>query len=146
MPQHQERRLLPYTAAQVFALVADVAKYPEFLPWCAGARINWRKENVFNADVMIGYKALRETLNSNVLLTKDSRIDVSYQSGPFSSLSNHWTFKSVRINGKNHCEVTFFIDFTFRSNFLSGVIKSIFEEAVRRMIVAFEKRAAQIYK
>ncbi len=125
----------------MFDLVADVAKYQEFLPWCVGTRINWRKEHTFNADVLIGYKAIRETFTSTVTLTPNEAISVHYERGPFSKLQNYWTFAEH----PQGCEVEFFIDFEFRASLLNSIIKSFFEEAVKRMIDAFEKRAKAIY-
>lgn len=146
MPHHHEKRVLPYTPQQLFDLVADVAKYPEFLPWCAGARINWRKDNRFNADVLIGYKAIRETFTSTVTLTPHEAIDIKYEHGPFSKLKNYWTFAPHTLaDGKEGCELEFFIAFEFRAGLLNNIINSFFSEAVRRMVDAFEKRAAAIY-
>lgn len=141
MPHHHEKRLLPYTQQQMFELVADVAKYQEFLPWCVGTRINWRKDNTFNADVLIGYKAIRETFTSVVLLTPNYAVEVQYESGPFLKLKNYWTFAQH----KDGCEVEFFIDFEFRTGLLNNIIGSFFGEAVKRMIDAFEKRAQKVY-
>lgn len=141
MPTHHEKRILPHAPQKLFNLVADVAAYPEFLPWCAGSRINWRKDNVFNADVMIGYKALRETFNSTVTLSPYQRIDVTYENGPFSELTNYWLFQPLQQQSLLHCEVTFFINFSFRSTLLSNLIGPLFQNATLRMIDAFEQRA-----
>ena len=141
MPHHHQKRILPYTPKQMFDLVADVNKYPEFLPWCVGTRINSRKANSFNADVLIGYKAIRETFTSTVTLTPYQAIDVRYERGPFSKLQNYWTFAEHEAG----CEIEFFIDFEFRTGLLTTIISSFFEEAVKRMIDAFEKRAKAIY-
>ncbi|HVY13478.1 MAG TPA: type II toxin-antitoxin system RatA family toxin [Alphaproteobacteria bacterium] len=146
MPAYHEKRVLPYTPRQMFELVADVAKYHEFLPWCAGSRVNWRKENVLNADVDIGYKILRETFNSNVVLDPHEKIDVVYQSGPFAHLRNYWTFRPVKVKRATHCEVEFDIDFRFSSGLLNAAMSLVFEEAVKKMIGAFETRAAEIYR
>jgi len=144
MPQHHEKRILPYTPKQMFELVADVEKYQEFLPWCCGSRIHWRRENVFNADVDIGYKIFRETFNSNVVLDPHEKIDVVYQSGPFKHLRNYWTFRPVK-NKKQACEIEFDIDFRFASGLLNKAMGLVFDDAVKNMIHAFEKRAATIY-
>lgn len=141
MPHHHQKRLLPYTPKQMYDLVADVGKYQEFLPWCVGTRINWRKQDSFNADVLIGYKAIRETFTSTVTLTPNEAISVHYERGPFSKLQNYWTFAQH----PQGCEVEFFIDFEFRTSLLNSIIQSFFEEAVKRMIDAFEKRAKAIY-
>lgn len=141
MPHHHQKRILPYTPKQMYDLVADVSKYQEFLPWCVGTRINWRKADSLNADVLIGYKAIREIFTSTVTLTPYEAISVHYERGPFSKLQNYWTF----VEHPQGCEVEFFIDFEFRASLLNSIIKSFFEEAVKRMIDAFEKRAKVIY-
>lgn len=166
MPSHSEKRILPYTPHQMFKLVADVEKYQEFLPWCVGSRINSRGAAGFNADVLIGYGGLRESFNSDVVLTPYERIDVEYRSGPFAHLSNHWKFCPVPpelpqetcalialedrpdiLNFKCGpvCEVEFFIDFSFRASMLNVLMEGFFHEAVKNMVDAFEKRAAAIY-
>ena len=89
MPEHFERRLLPYTSEQLFNLVADIESYPEFLPWCVGTRILKREENVVYADLMVGFKMVREVYTSKVILERPGLIDVEYQKGPFKYLSNH---------------------------------------------------------
>jgi coenzyme Q-binding protein COQ10 len=145
MPTHYEKKILPFKPEQLFQLVADVEQYPEFLPWCVGARIHWREGNVFNADVDIGYKIFRETFNSNVLLDPHEKIDVVYQKGPFTHLRNSWAFRPVKMGKKTHCEVEFTVDFRFSSGILNAAISVVFEEAVKNMIGAFEKRAAHLY-
>jgi coenzyme Q-binding protein COQ10 len=132
MPQHHEKRVLPYTPQQMFDLVADVARYSEFLPWCAGSKINWRKENVFNADVQIGYKVFRETFNCNVVLDPHEKIDVVYQSGPFAHLRNYWSFHPVKAGKAKHCEIEFDVDFRFSSGLLNAAMSLVFEEAVKK--------------
>jgi coenzyme Q-binding protein COQ10 len=146
MSSHSEKRILPYTAKQMFDLVADVERYPEFLPWCTAARIVSRQGNRFNADVSVGYGFLQESFNSTVVATPHTRIDIEYQNGPFRHLVNNWQFADLPASGGiPQCEITFFIDFEFRSTLLAATIGSIFEEAVRSMIHAFEQRAKAIY-
>src|SRR6185295_16589128 len=99
MPTHAEQRHSPFTPDQLFDLVADIEKYPEFLPWCVAARINKRDGNVLWADLVIGFKMLRERFTSRVTLTPHNRIDVSYQDGPFHHLDNHWIFESAPDGG-----------------------------------------------
>ena len=142
MPVHHEERVLPYTPAQVYALIADVERYPEFLPWCMGARINSREANVLNADLIIGYKALREKFTSIVTLSPNKKIDVQYGGGPLSHLKNEWTFAAV---AKGQCKVTFMVDFDFKSRLLSGLINAFFDRAFLKMMNAFEKRAEDLY-
>jgi coenzyme Q-binding protein COQ10 len=143
MPTHLEKRVLPYTPEQMFDLVADVERYPEFLPWCLGARIRKREGNVLHADLIIGFKMIRERYTSKVRLDRPQRIDVDYgNDGPFRHLENHWQFSPAEDGG---CEVDFFLDFEFRSRMLQRLIGVVFQEAVRRMVAAFESRAKTIY-
>jgi coenzyme Q-binding protein COQ10 len=142
MPTHAEHRRLPYSAEQLFALVADVERYPEFLPWCLAARIRERKENIITADLLIGFKMVRERFTSRVVLDRPKRIDVSYAEGPFRYLNNHWTFLP---QDDGSCVIDFYVDFEFRSRMLQRIIGMLFNEAVRRMVGAFEARARQLY-
>ena len=141
MPTHAEQRALPFPPAKLFDLVADIERYPEFLPWCVGARMLRREGNVVYADLMIGFKMVRETFTSKVTLTPSTRIDVEYQKGPFKHLTNHWVFKP---HGDG-CLIDFYIDFEFRSRLLRNLIEPLFNEAVRRMVSAFETRAQSVY-
>ncbi len=141
MPTHAEQRLLPYTPEQLFALVADIERYPEFLPWCVGARIRERRPNEIVADLIIGFRMFRERFTSRVTLDPPRRIDVAYTEGPFRYLNNHWIFEPAA----GGCRVDFFVDFEFKSRVLQKVIEVLFGEAVRRMVAAFERRAEQLY-
>ena len=141
MPRHVESRFLPYSPEQMFDLVADIERYPEFLPWCVGMRVRERRDNVILADLMVGFKMIREKFTSQVTLQPPSRIDVIYIEGPFKHLENHWLFKPH--DGGSMVE--FFIDFEFRSRMLRLVMEPLFHEAVRRMVGAFESRAAKLY-
>jgi coenzyme Q-binding protein COQ10 len=141
MPTHAEERDLPYTPEQLFALVADIERYPEFLPWCVGARIREREPNLVVADLVIGFKMFRERFTSRVALDAPRRIDVTYAEGPFRYLNNHWSFMPVA----GGCRVGFFVDFAFKSRLMQRVIEMLFGEAVRRMVGAFEKRARALY-
>ncbi len=148
MPTHAEIRRTPYSAAEMYALVADVAAYPEFLPWCSGARIRARKaqpdgSEIVEADLVISFKVFRERFGSRVTLRPDGhRIDVAYLEGPFRYLNNHWRFEPV---GEATCEVDFFVDFEFRSKPLQLIIGVVFHQAMRRIVRAFEERAGQLY-
>jgi len=140
---HTETRLLPYTPEQMFNLVADVARYPEFLPWCVGARIREQTDKMVLADLMIGFKMVRERFSSRVHLDRNAkRIDVEYINGPFRELQNHWTFHPTNDGG---CRIEFFLEFEFSSLMLQKLIGMLFHEAVRRMVSAFETRAKQLY-
>jgi coenzyme Q-binding protein COQ10 len=141
MPTHAEQRILPYTAEQLFALVADIERYPEFLPWCVGARIRERKPELIVADLIIGFRMFRDRFTSRVALDSPHRIDVTYAEGPFRYLDNHWVFNPVA----GGCRIDFFVDFEFKSRLLQRVIELLFHEAVRRMVAAFEARARQLY-
>jgi coenzyme Q-binding protein COQ10 len=141
MPTHAEERVLPYTPEQLFALVADVERYPEFLPWCVGARIKERRPDLIVADLIIGFRMFRERFTSRVTLDRPGRIDVAYADGPFRYLNNHWTFAPAA----GGCRVGFFVDFEFKSRLLQRMIEILFGEAVRRMVGAFEKRARDLY-
>ncbi|KAA5606487.1 type II toxin-antitoxin system RatA family toxin [Roseospira marina] len=141
MPTHGEKRFLPYQPSELYDLVADVEKYPKFLPWCLASRIKKREGDVFYADLVIGFKMVRERFTSRVQLTSGKRIDVSYTEGPFQYLNNHWIFEPA----EGGTMIDFYVDFEFRSAFLQKIMGALFNEAVRRMVAAFERRAEQLY-
>lgn len=141
MPTHAEKKILRHSPEQMFDLVADVQRYPEFLPWCVGARVLSRDEQVLVADLTIGFKMFRETFRSRVGLDRPGHIHVTYETGPFRYLNNHWRFKPV----PQGVEVDFFVDFEFRSRILQVAIGVVFNEAVRLMVRAFERRAMMLY-
>ena len=141
MPTHAEQRLLPFTAELLFDLVADIERYPEFLPWCVGARVRERRDDYVLGDLLIGWRMVRERFTSRVHLYRPDRIDVEYAEGPFKYLENHWKF--VPQNGGTL--IDFHVDFEFRSRVLTGIVETVFTEAVKRMVGAFEKRARQLY-
>ena len=141
MPTHAEKKLLPYSQAQLFDLVSDIERYPEFLPWCVGARIRERKGNEILGDLLIGYKMVRERFTSRVVLNRPDHIDVSYSEGPFKYLTNHWYF----IPQEEGCLIDFYVDFEFHSRMLQKIMELFFNEAVKRMVAAFEARAHALY-
>ena len=142
MPTHAEKRVLPYTPRQLYDLVADIERYPEFLPWCKAARIRKREGNLVIADLVIGFKMFRERFTSRVELAPErSQIHVTYAEGPFKYLNNHWLFDEH----PGGCEIDFYVDFEFRSRLLQKAIEVLFSEAVRRMVAAFEARARDLY-
>ena len=141
MPTHAERKVLPYSPEQMYDLVADVGKYPSFLPWCAGARVRSQTETELVADLTIGFGPFRESFTSRVTLERATKIGVKYENGPFRYLNNQWTFQP---NPKG-CEVNFFVEFEFKSRLLQSAIGVVFNEAVRRMVNAFLKRARDVY-
>lgn len=142
MPTHAEKRVLPYSKEQLFDLVAQVDRYPEFLPWCLGCRVKSRTDDEVVADMIIGFKVFREGFTSRVHLNKPDRVDVAYENGPFKYLDNHWIFNDM---GDGTTEIDFYVDFEFRSKILQTAIGAVFNEAVRRMISAFEQRAHDLY-
>ena len=147
MPTHSETRVLPYTAQQMYDLVADVARYPEFLPWTAAARIRSRRpqgvSELMEADLVISFKVFREKFGSRVLLTPAARtIDTEYIDGPFKYMKSTWAFADRAQGG---CEVSFFVDFEFRNRVLQKLIGVVFNEAMLRVVKAFEARAEALY-
>ena len=143
MPTHAEQRLLPYRVEQMFDLVADIERYPEFLPWCVACRITRRENEVIWGDLMIGFRVFRESFTSRVTLDHPDRIDVAYINGPFRYLNNHWRF--IPSDDGAATLIDFYIDFEFRSRMLQKVAGTVFNEAVGRMVTAFEHRADAIY-
>jgi coenzyme Q-binding protein COQ10 len=141
MPTHAERQIIPYRPDQLFDLVADVGKYPRFLPWCIAARVRSRTERELLADLTIGFGPFRETFGSRVTLERPQRVKVRYEKGPFRYLNNQWEF----MPHPQGCEVDFFVDFEFHSRILQAAIGLVFNEAVRRMVAAFRKRAREVY-
>ena len=133
---------LPYTPEQLYDLVADIEKYPEFLPWCRAVRILSQSETELLADLSVGYKFFRETFRSRVHLTPKTRIDVEYINGPFHYLNNHWVFKKRADSGT---DIDFFIDFEFKSKLFQSATQMAFEAAFDRMLSAFEARAREVY-
>jgi len=141
MTTHSEKRILPYTPEQMYALVADVEAYPEFLPWCTKVRTYSRKEGEFLADVSVGFKGISQTYTSRVILLQNQRVDAVYVKGPFKHLSNVWLFEPH----ERGCRIEFDIDFEFSSKILQMMMGVVFYEACRRMIASFEARAKQLY-
>lgn len=141
MPAHSETRFLPWTAEQMFDLVADIARYPEFLPWVQALRIRNREGDVVTADMVVGFKMVRERFTSRVTLTRASHIKVQYIAGPLKHLQNDWTFRNV----PGGCEIDFHVDFEFQNRMFERLAGMFFGEALRRMVGAFETRAAQLY-
>ena len=140
--RYEESRIINHTPVNLFNLVSDVNKYPEFLPWCKGARVKNIRENVFEADLIIGFKIYKEIYSSRIYLDDtNNKIYVEYKDGPFEYLENSWVFNK---NNKG-CKVEFMVDFKFKSIFLQTIMETLFSEAVRRMVKAFENRANQLY-
>jgi coenzyme Q-binding protein COQ10 len=147
MPIHEEHRKLPYSAQQMFDLVADVAAYPQFLPWTAAARIRSRRPfeggEVMEADLVVSFKVFRERFGSRVTLWHGRHaIDTEYIDGPFRHMKSHWRFTPLDDGG---CEVDFRVDFEFRNAILQKLIGVVFNEAMHRIVHAFEARAKALY-
>lgn len=141
MISHRETRLVPYPAELMFAVVSDVEKYPEFLPWVVALRVLARRGNGLSAEMVVGYRGLRERYTSDVSLDPAGRrIDVVQAKGPFKKLENHWRF----IPKEEGCAVEFSIAFEFRSRLLHGVAGHAFEKVMLKMADAFEARAAAL--
>jgi len=141
MPTHAEKKKLPYTVDQMFDLVADIERYGEFLPWCVACRKTAGDSDTIEADLIIGYKMIREKFKSRVVLDRPDHIRVEYMDGPLKSLSNDWKF----IPDGDGCIIDFYVDFEFKNPMLQGLITMFFEKAVTRMVSAFEKRAEELY-
>ena len=146
MTSHAETKYLPYTAKEMFELVADISSYPEFLPWCAAARV--RKEihtgviKQIEADLVISFKVFREKFGSRVLLDASKfTIETEYIDGPFSHMHSVWSFN----NSEQGCEVNFNVDFEFKNVMLQSIIGLVFNDAMQRIVRAFERRAADLY-
>jgi coenzyme Q-binding protein COQ10 len=146
MPAHSETKMLPYTADQMYDLVADVANYPKFLPWTAAARIrsttNEGDHQIMLADLVVSFKVFREKFGSRVTLWPDRKqIDTAYIDGPFKYLESTWRFKDV----DGGCDVAFDVDFEFRNRLLQGAAGLFFNEAMQRIVRSFERRAADLH-
>jgi coenzyme Q-binding protein COQ10 len=143
MTVHSEKRVIRHRPQDLFDLVADVRKYPEFLPWCLAARMRSETDTALTAELIIGFNMFRERFTSYVELNRDNLvITVSYAEGPFKHLTNHWRF----LDHPDGCEIDFYVDFEFNSRLLQSVIETLFTEAVKRMVRAFETRADALYK
>ncbi len=141
MPRHAETRRLPYTPEQMFDLVADVGRYAEFLPWVSAVRIRSNGPTEMVADLIVGFKGLRETFTSKVRKARPDTIHVDYLDGPLKYLTNDWTFRPA----PGGCEVDFAVDFAFKNKMFEMLAGQVFGQALRKMIGAFEDRAATLY-
>ena len=141
MPSHHEVRHLPYTAEQMFDLVADVRRYPEFLPWVVAMRVRRDTATETVADMIVGFKGLRETFTSRVAKVYPASIHVEYLDGPLRHLRNDWRF----LPEPQGCAVDFHVDFAFKNRVFEALAGQVFGTALRRMIGAFEGRAAALY-
>ncbi len=142
MPRHSEVRHLPYTQEQLFELVADVARYDEFLPWVVAVRIRSSSETMMMADLVVGFNAFKERFTSKVTKERPDRICVDYIEGPLKFLHNEWRFVAAPGGGT---DVHFTVDFAFKSRIFETLAGQMFDRALRRMTGAFEARAAELY-
>ncbi len=143
MPRHHEIRHMPYSPEQMFDLVADVARYGEFLPWVVGVRVRSDGDTESIADLIVGFKGLRERFTSRVHKARPASIRVDYLDGPLKHLANQWQFAPAA-DGRG-CSVDFTVDFAFRNSLFERLAGQVFDKALRKMIGAFEERAAALY-
>ena len=146
MPAYSETKRLPYSADQMYNLVADVANYPKFLPWTAAARIksvdDMGDHSVMMADLVVSFKVFREKFGSRVVLWPEARkIETAYIDGPFKYLESTWLFSDT----EGGCDVHFEVDFEFRNKLLQGAAGMFFNQAMQTIVRAFERRAAELY-
>ncbi len=142
MPGIREKRVLPYSCEQMFDLVADVGRYKEFLPWVVATRVTSNSDTEMVADMVVGFKSLREKFTSRVSKERATSIQVHYVDGPLRDLDNRWTFAPLPDGG---CEVDFCVDFTFKNRVFEALAGQYFDRAFRKMVAAFETRADELY-
>ena len=142
MPRHKETRRLPYTPEQMFDLVTDVGRYAEFLPWVVAMRVRKDTPEETLADMIVGFKGLRESFSCRVHKDRPNSVTVSYIDGPMRHLTNEWHFVPLEEGG---CRVDFMVDFSFRNRMFEALAGQMFDKALRKMIAAFETRAGELY-
>lgn len=142
MPSIRDTKRLPYTAQQMFDLVADVDSYPQFLPWVVATRVRKDSDTEMTADMLVGFKALREKFTSKVVKDRPNTINVHYIDGPLRDLDNNWTFRDV---GEGACEIDFCVDFAFKNIMFETLAGQYVDRAFRKMVAAFEARAEELY-
>jgi coenzyme Q-binding protein COQ10 len=142
MPRHVDSKKLPYSASELFDLVADVQRYPDFLPWVMGARVQSRADDLLVADLIVGFKIFREKFTSRVRLSRPTHIHVDYVNGPLKYLHNDWRFEE---DTQGWTTIHFVVDFEFKSRLFETMVGALFSEAVKRMVNAFEARAISLY-
>ncbi|MDZ4308922.1 type II toxin-antitoxin system RatA family toxin [Allopontixanthobacter sp.] len=142
MPGIRETRVLPYTSEQMFDLVADVGRYEEFLPWVIATRVRANSETDMTADMVVGFKSLRESFTSRITKQRPEFIDVQYVDGPLRDLDNRWYFEPLP---DGRCKIDFAVDFTFKNRVFEALAGQYFDRAFRKMVAAFEDRARELY-
>ncbi len=141
MPGHREKRFLPYSAEQMFDLVADVSRYAEFLPWVTAVRVRSNTDKEMIADLIVGFRSLRERFTSRVTKDRTRCISVDYIDGPLKFLKNDWRFEPA----PGGCTIDFSVEFAFKNRIFEAIAGQMFDAALRKMIGAFETRAAVLY-
>ena len=141
MPAHSQRAYLPYSVEQLFDLVADVERYPEFLPWMPSCRIVERGPDSVSVEMLLELGPLQQRFHSRAVLERPKRIDISSSDSPFESFTQTWQF----IPDGGHAVVEYLCDFTLRSHFLEAIVSPLMDEAIRATVEAFEQRARQVY-
>lgn len=147
MPSFERKHSVNFSASNMFDLVADIEQYPDFLPMCEGLVVQSSREKqgreLLMASMSVGYKGIRETFSTKVMLHKEARkIEAQYIDGPFKYLNNSWAFKET---GAHTCDIVFFIDYEFKSKVLGVLMGSMFDRAFNKYVEAFEARAAHVY-
>jgi len=142
MPRHTETRNICYTPEQMFDMVADVGRYQEFLPWVAATRVRSDSPTLMIADLVVGFKAIKETFTSRVTKERPTSLKVDYIEGPLKYLHNNWTFAP---DGNGGTDIHFCVDFAFKNRIFESLAGQMFDRALRRMIGAFEDRAHALY-
>ena len=146
MPKHQETRHLPYTPTQMFDLVSDVAAYPQFLPWISAIRVRSDSESEMVADMIVGFKGVKESFTSRVFKHRPDHVRVDYLDGPLKHLHNEWQFRpNDQGDGQGGVLVDFEVEFEFKNRLFEMLAGQFFDKALRKMIGAFETRAAELY-
>jgi coenzyme Q-binding protein COQ10 len=141
MPGHREERFLPYSAEQMFDLVADVGRYAEFLPWVTAVRVRSDSDTEMVADLIVGFRSLRERFTSRVGKVRAKTISVDYIDGPLKFLRNDWQFAPA----SGGCTIDFSVEFAFKNRVFEAIAGQMFDAALRKMINAFETRADALY-
>lgn len=142
MPGIHETRHVPYSAEQMFDLVADVGRYKEFLPWVIATRVRSNGETEMVADMVVGFKSFRESFTSKVTKRRPGMIDVVYVDGPLRDLDNEWHFTDLPEGG---CRIDFAVEFAFKNRVFEALAGQYFDRAFRKMVTAFETRAEELY-
>ena len=147
MPKHREVRSLAWSAAEMFDLVADIGRYPEFLPWVQGIRVGPERaqddgKTVLVADMIVGFRMIREKFTSRVILDRPQHVHVDYLDGPMKYLFNDWVFRDRASGG---CDIDFAVDFEFRNRAFEKLAGMFFTQAFEKMVGAFVARAEELY-